>query len=319
MRAKMIMLASLAALATPGVVMAQNNQVESQASFSEADIARAEVILRDYADDYVHDPMALDARFGIKLGHQWWTVSVERKETPSRRGRLTDHEFGPHDVVLSRGAPAEPTWYFEIASLDVLEKIAGGEVNAGTAAMQSFGSDRVGVETRDMEGFKSTSGDEADRYIALAHFFTKGRPEVIRFGRNNALQTHGVQATAIHMVKPARVLHFSINRDEAANADEQLEASQTPNLFIVTHGRGTLESDDGIIPVEPGVAVYVPQFTKHVIRNDGGEPLEGILILYGDNSDFAFGTSFPTYVQDLNEWHRQYEFRKGQPPTSEGK
>jgi mannose-6-phosphate isomerase-like protein (cupin superfamily) len=317
MRAKTIMLAGLVALATPGVAMAQNNQVESQASFSEADIDKAEMILRDYADDYVNDPMALDASFGIKLGPQWWNVTVARKETPSQRGRLTDHSFGPHDVTLTRGAPTSPTWYFEIASLDVLEKIASGEVNAGTAAMQSFGSDRVGVETRDMEGFKSTSGDEADRYIALAHFFTKGRPEVIRFGRDKALQTHGVQATAIHMVKAARILHFSINRDEAANDSEQLEASQTPNLFIVTHGRGTVESDDGVIPVEPGVAVYVPQFTKHVIRNDGGEPLEGILILYGDNSDFAFGTSFPTYVQDLNEWHRNYDFRKGQP-TSEG-
>jgi mannose-6-phosphate isomerase-like protein (cupin superfamily) len=315
MRAKTIMLAGLAALATPGVAMAQNNQVVGQDTVTEAETASAEEILRDYANDYVNDPMALDANFGIKLGQQWWTVSVVRKETPSQRGRLTDHTFGPHDVLLARGMPAEPTWYFDFASLDVLQKVANGEVNAGTAAMQSFGSDRVGLETRDMEGFNSTSGDEADRYVALAHFFTKGRPEVIRFGRDNALQTHGVQATAIHMVKAARILHFSINRDEAANADEQLEASQTPNLFIVTHGRGTIESDDGTIPVEPGVAVYVPQFTKHVIRNDGGEPLEGILILYGDNSDFAFGTSFPTYVTDLNEWHRQYEFRQGQPTT----
>ena len=139
MRIKSIMLAGLAALATPGVVMAQNNQVESQTSFSEAEIAKAEVILRDYADDYVNDPMAIDVSFGIKLGPQWWNVTVLRKERPSQRGRLTDHSFGPHEVTLTRGASADPTWYFEIASLDVLEKIASGEVNAGTAAMQSFG------------------------------------------------------------------------------------------------------------------------------------------------------------------------------------
>jgi hypothetical protein len=48
--------------------------------------------------------------------------------------------------------------------------------------------------------------------------------------------------------------------------------------------------------------------------NDGKEPLEGILVLYGDNSDFAFGTSYPAYLQDLNDFHRQYPFRK--PPAA---
>lgn len=313
-------LAGFAALALAGTdggaAMAQNNQVEAATEISDAELQRTEAILRELADDYVNDPMAISSVFGIRMADHWWTVKVERVETPSRRGRLTDHAFGPHKVSLTRGEPTQPTWFFGIASLDVLEKIAAGEVNAGTAAMQSFGSDRVGVETSDMEGFTSSAGDQADMYVALAHFFTKGRPEVVRFGRDNSLMTHGVQATAIHMVKGSRILHFSINRDEVANDSEQLDSSQTPNLFIVTHGRGTLETDgDQKIALEPGVAVYVPQFTKHVIRNDGGEPLEGILVLYGDNSDFGFGTSFPSYVEDLHEWHRQYPFGKPELKT----
>ena len=322
MRCKSIMLAGLAAFAVTGgamsgvlggVAMAQNNnQVESVAAISEAEMERAEALLRDFVEDYRADPMAIDSRFGIKLGHQWWSVVVNHRETPSPRGRLTDHSFGPHEVTLTRGEPAEPTWYFELASLDVLEKIAAGEVNAGTAAMQSFGSDRVGVETSDMEGIKSTSGDEADMYIALSHFFTKGKPQITRFGRDNSLMTHGAQATALHMMKGFRIMHFSIGPQETANDDPRLEFGQMPNLFVVTAGKATLYSDDGPVEIEKGMSIFIPQFVKHKIVNNGDEPLEGVLVLYGDNSDFAFGTSYPAYLQDLADWHRTYEFRKPQ-------
>ena len=232
------------------------------------------------------------------------------------RGRLTDHSFGPHTVTVTEGAPAKPTWYFKIADMKVLRLIASGEVNAGTAAMQSFDSDEVGVETRDMEGFKSTSGDEADLYLVLSHFFTKGKPEVTRFSRATSLETHGAQATTLHTMKGFRVAHFSIGPQEVANADPSLSSGQMPNLLIVTSGNGTLHTDDGPMKIEPGMSVFVPQFVKHEIVNDGEEPLEGILVLYGDNSDFAFGKSYPTFMQDLNQFYREYPFRK---PETEAK
>lgn len=288
---------------------------ETEMALSEQEAAEAEAILADFVADYRGDPMAIDATFGIKLDDHAWTVSVSRRETPSVRGRLTDHSFGPHEVSMQSGMPDEPTWYFEIADMDVLRLIASGEVNAGTAAMQSFGSDEVGVETRDMEGFRSTSGDEADLYLTLSHFFTKGKPEVTRFGIGNSLETHGAQATALHMMKGFRVSYFSIGPNQVVNEDPRLEFGQMPNLFVVTAGRGTLISDDGPMVLEAGMSVFVPQFVKHQIVNNGDVPLEGVLVLYGDNSDFAFGTSYPSYLQDLNEWHRQYAFRRPQPFT----
>ncbi len=313
MYAKSMLLAGLAALAIPGAAMAQNNQVEATEQVSAAEIERAEALLQEFAEDYAQDHMAIDTTFGIKLGQQWWTISVDRKETPSKRGRLTDHSFGPHAIELSQGAPSEPTWYFTIASLEVLEMIASGRVNAGTAAMQSFGSDRVGVESAGMDGFEMTSGDEADLYLVLSHFFTKGKPEVTRFGRDNALKTHGAQATALHMMKGFRILHFSFGPQEEVNADPRLEFGQMPNLVVVTAGKGTLHTDDGPMVMEKGMSIFVPQFVKHHMVNDGDEPLEGILVLYGDNSDFAFGTSYPSYLEDLNEFHRTYAFGKPEP------
>ena len=297
---------------TGGAAWAED-QGDAAMALTDEEYREAHAILAEFAEDYRHDHMAIDSTFGIKLDDRFWTVDVKRSQTASARGRLTDHSFGPHQVTLSEGEPDEPTWYFEIADLNVLRLISTGEVNAGTAAMQSFGSDEVGVETRDMDGFKSTSGDQADLYLALSHFFTKGKPEVTRFGRANSLETHGAQATALHMMKGFRILHMSIGPQEVANADPRLQFGQMPNLFVIMSGTGTLQTDGGPMALEPGMSVFVPQFVKHEIVNDGDEPLEGIVVLYGDNSDFAFGTSYPAYLEDLNDWHRQYPFRKEQP------
>lgn len=312
MRVAMMALAAGLLSVPVGTVWAQESG-EAQMALSEEELAEANAILADFAEDYASDHMAIDVTFGIKLGDRFWTVDVKRKEVATPRGRLTDHSFGPHSVTLSEGAPAQPTWYFEIADMKVLRLIATGEINAGTAAMQTFGSDEVGVETRDMEGFKSTSGDEADLYMVLSHFFTKGKPEVTRFGRSNSLETHGAQATSLHTMKGFRVAYFSIGPQEAANADPRMSVGQMPNLFVVTSGKGKLFTDDGPMVLEKGMSVFVPQFVKHEIVNDGDEPLEGVLVLYGDNSDFGFGTSYPAFMQDLNQFYREYEFRKPQP------
>ena len=290
---------------------------EATVALTDEDYSEASAILAEFAEDYRHDHMAVNSTFGIKLDDRFWTVSVKRKEVASPRGRLTDHAFGPHEVTLSEGAPEVPTWYFEIADMNVLRLISTGEVNAGTAAMQSFGSDEVGVETRDMEGFSSTSGDQAELYLALSHFFTKGKPEVTRFGRANSLETHGAQATALHMMKGVRVVHFSIGPQQVVNEDPRLEFGQMPNLFVVTAGKGTLNTDGGPMAMEKGMSIFVPQFVKHQIVNDGEEPLEGVLVLYGDNSDFALGTSYPSYLEALNEWHRTYPFGKPEPKKSD--
>ncbi|MEO1169544.1 MAG: hypothetical protein AAFW97_12620 [Pseudomonadota bacterium] len=302
---------SMMAVAQPLPALAQ--PAEETRSMSHAEEAHA--ILEAFAEDYRSDPMAISDTFGIKLGDDWWTIAVERAEEayhPETSPHLTFHRFGPHQVTLTRGAPAEPTWYFEISGIDVLRLISTGEVNAGTAAMQSFGSDQVGVETRTMDGFEMDSGVQSRYYVALSHFFlrgTHGTTEVTRFSRDNALQTHGIQATALHMLKAVRILHFSIATGEVANDDERLEFSQVPNLFIITHGRGTLETDEGTIALEPGVSAFVPHYAKHVLRSEGDAPLEGVLILYGDNSDFAFGTSFATYLEAQAEFHGSYPFR----------
>lgn len=305
--------ASAMAIALPQTATAQSDVQSSEETLSMSQADEAHAILEAFAEDFRTDPMAINSTFGIKLGEDWWTISTERVQesyTPETADHLTFHRFGPHPVSLSRGAPAEPTWYFEIASIEVLRLIASGQVNAGTAAMQSFGSDQVGVEIREMDGFEMNSGVEGELYLLLSHFFTTGVPEITRFGRDESLPTHGAAAVALHMMKGFRVMWFSIGPEEVVNEDPRLEFGQVPNLFIVTSGRGQALLGDNEVELEAGMSIFVPQYARHVFRNPYDEPMEGVLILYGDNSDFAFGTSYTEYLEAQNAFNAEYPFRR---------
>lgn len=275
-----------------------------------------EQMLQAFVDDYRTDPMAMNADFGIKVGDEWWNVSVRRRQEAVPQGRLTAHRFGPHEVVLRPGPPAQPTWYYELADRSVLERIYRGEINAGTGAMQSFGSDRVMVETGEMAGYTGGVRGDSERYHAMSHFWTRGVPEITRFGRTESLPTHGIGAVSLYTMKGNRIAWFSIMKDEAANADPRLEAGQVPNLFIITRGRGRARLAEREMELEEGMSVFVPPYVQHVLWNPYDEPMEGILVLFGDNSDAAFGPSYLDVKEGLHDFYGSFPFRP-QPATSE--
>ena len=288
---------SAAALAGP----AASGQVQER----RAPMARESVeqMLQGFVDDYKHDPMAMNADFGIKVGEEWWHVTVRRRQEAQAKGRLTAHRFGPHEVTLRKGPPPKPTWYFGLADKSVLERIARQEMNAATGAMQSFASDKVMVETAEMEGYSEVTKGEAQRYHAITHFWTKGIPEITRFGRTQSMPTHGLGAVALYMVKGNRIVWFSMMKDEVANADLRLEAGQVPNLFIVTKGRGKAKLHDREMELTEGMSVFVAPYVKHVLWNPYDEPMEGILVLFGDNSDAAFGRSYIDVTEGLHDFY----------------
>jgi mannose-6-phosphate isomerase-like protein (cupin superfamily) len=146
-------------------------------------------------------------------------------------------------------------------------------------------------------------------YHALSHFWTRGTPEITYFGRNQSLPTHGVGAVALYAMKGNRIAWFSIMKDEAANADPALEAGQVPNLFIVTRGRGKAKLSDKEIDLREGMSVFVAPYVKHVLWNPYDEPMEGILVLFGDNTDAAFGKSYIDVKEGLHDFYGKFPYR----------
>lgn len=271
---------------------------------------RVQELLEDFVDDYRRDPMALNAYFGIKIGEDsWWTVSVKRREWPQSPKESADSESPrQHDVSLRSGQPENLTWFFELADANVLERLHEGTLSAGTAYTRSFSSDRTPLNATTMDGYHSDFEDLAQAYHLISHFWTKGIPEVTYFERAKGLPVHGAAMVSLYNMKDKRITWFSIGPEETVNDDPDLEWGQTPNLFIFTSGRGRAQFGEHKMEVREGMSVFIAPFVKHVISNPYDEPLEGILVLFGDNSAFTKGKSFAEFTEDLYEFYGEYPY-----------
>jgi len=189
-----------------------------------------------------------------------------------------------------------------MAESSVLDKLNEDVWNAGTASMRSMPSDKVAFDIKAMEGFEMNHKTDAITYQVMEHFWKRGSVEITSFARDKSLPTHGASAVSLYTMKDKRIAWFSINKEEKANADPRMDKGQVPNLMIFTKGKGKALFADKEIDVEAGMSVFIGPYVKHVIFNPNDEPLEGILVLYGDNIDFALGQSYLDFLE------KQYQF-----------
>lgn len=264
-----------------------------------------ESILEEFVESYRADSMALSATFGIKVGKDWWHVRSERIQQPYAAGKNEQyifHNYGPHEVTLHKGPPAKPTWYFRFADRNTLDNIHQKVWTASTAATRSTADDVVALSIEPMDGFSETQTSTAIGYQVLEHFWKSDPAEVTRFARDSSLPSHGAALVALYTMKDKRIGWFSLGQEEAANDDRGLDKGQVPNLFIITRGRGKAQIGEQEIDLEAGMSVFVGPYVKHVLYNPNEEPLEGILVLFGDNIDYATGQSYIDFLE------REYAF-----------
>jgi mannose-6-phosphate isomerase-like protein (cupin superfamily) len=269
------------------------------------------VILQSFVDSYKTDHMAQTATFGIKVGDdQWWYVQSTRQQKGYAVGKnkqYTFHDFGPNEVSLHTGKPATPTWYFHFANRETLDNINNKVWTASTAASKSFGTDVVALNIRDMEGFESGIGDAALQYEVMEHFWKKDAVEITRYTRDSSLPTHGVDHVGLYTMKDKRLGWFSIGPEQTANGERGLDKGQVPNLFIITKGRGRADFGDGEVEIEAGMSIFVGPYVKHVIYNPYDEPMEGIIVLFGDNIDYARGQSYLDFLEQQHTFYQEYD------------
>lgn len=267
-------------------------------------------ILQSFVNSYQNDPMAMDAIFGIKIGEDWWHVTVNRNEEPYAVGKnkqYTFHNFGPHNVSLFEGPPANPTWFFRFYDRATFDKINDKVWTASTAAAKSTPADVVAFDIEDMEGYKSTQRATALAYLTMEHFWKKDTVEITHYSRDSSLPSHGAALVSLYTMKDKRIGWFSLGKQEAANAERGLDKGQVPNLFIITNGKGKAIIGEERIDLEPGMSVFVGPYVKHVFYNPNDEPLEGILILFGDNIDYAIGQSYLSFLEKEYEFYEKNE------------
>ena len=144
----------------------------------------SEEILRSFVEDFRSDPAASEPMaFGIKVSGEGggdWHVLVAGKKGAD----------GSFQVDLGRGIPPSPAAFYTL-DLDTLRKIDGDEINALTAMGRARASDAAPMDIGLMEGFEPAP-DFFGRLIPFTfHFWTRGFPEVVSFGRAQSREVHG--------------------------------------------------------------------------------------------------------------------------------
>jgi hypothetical protein len=231
-------------------------------------------ILNRFAEDYRTDPTLTESTvFGVRVDGRWWTVTARPPSSDS-----------PAEVVVSRGEPQEPTFFFFLDG-ETLRRLDRGELNARTALGKARHSD---VSPMDIDPTHSdVIWDEAfNRRVDAAanHFWLRGTPEFLVFNRDASRVLHGANAVLLHYVQGLRSVWYQVETGQHINPDRRDQANPFPSLFIFLHGNAKARIDGVELDVAGGTATLVPAGVSHEFWNPFGEPFEFILIMFGEGA-----------------------------------
>ncbi len=258
-----IILALAVAVAAPRVFGA-----EAQSARSPGQIIASYV--EDYrADRYAAEPML----FGIEVpGHGQWHVRVTGEEGPDGWG-----------VELGAGPPPTPTFVYRIEA-ETLGAIDRGEMNALTAQGAAFSGDYTPMSIDMMEGFAPT----AEAYAAINpfsfHFWTRGFPEVVPFGEGLTRRAHGGNFVIFYYETGLRTAWYRIQPGERVREDAREQVMPFPIMVVGISGTAEGEVDGRRVTLPQGHTLFVPPNVMHRWWNEGDEPADAVLIMFGDGA-----------------------------------
>lgn len=229
----------------------------------------AQDILLDYARDYESDPY-LDGpqTFGVRVGEDWYTIAAE-----------------PGDVRVTSGAPSEPVYFF-VTDIETLNRIDRGEINALTGMAKARSTDFAPMDVDMMEGFQPADDFVGELLGTAFHFWTRGAPEVIPFGRGMTRFTHGTNGALFYYQPGFRSGFFHIEPGHHVNEPVSEQTNPFPSLFIVTEGWAYGRINGVEMRIEAGNAYFVPAGHSHEfwLPDDATHDATGFLFMFGEGA-----------------------------------
>ena len=230
-------------------------------------------ILEGYAKDYETDvTFNKDVTFAVKVDDTFWHVIAKAKTDDS-----------PAKVSVHKGKPEEPIFYF-LTDIETLNKIDKGEMNPLTGAAKAFSTDFAPFDADVMEGFVPDKDFEKTLLSIYFHFWTKGLPERIPFGLDYTRFTHGAQAAIFYYQPGFRSGYAAIKKGQHANENEKSQSNPFPTLLIAIKGKGKMIINGQESILAAGEAVIIPAGVTHEFMNEYDEPLECILLMFGEGA-----------------------------------
>jgi hypothetical protein len=235
------------------------------------DRSKAESILQDFVEDFQKDPFAegLSTTFGITIRDVGeWHVTID----------------GSQVVILEEGAVPVAAPFF-ISDLETLGRIDRGELGIMTAMGREYMSDKTPMDFGFANNYQLTPDTLAELLPLTFHFWTKGQPEIVKFGElDQARVVHGAYATVFYYEQGFRSGYYRLENGQHINADEAMQANPFPTLIILIGG--TMESRIGgeAMTLEGKQAILVPAGVPHEFWNSNDTPAEFIIIMFGDGA-----------------------------------
>ena len=237
------------------------------ASFAQDDPVRDR--LQDFVADYAQDPYVTGPQsFGIRIDDRWFTVIAT-----------------PGQAALRDGAPATPTFYFH-GDAAAVEAVHNGRWSGLTAMVKEFSTDPAPLDMDVMEGFQPTETFLNDLLGTAFHFWNRGQPEIIPFGRDHTRLTHGANAGVIYYQPGFRSGFFNIRPGQHVNENPASQTNPFPSLFIVTEGWAHARINGRDLIIEEGNAYFVPTGQDHQfwLPDDAAHEVNGFLVMFGEGA-----------------------------------
>lgn len=244
-----------------------------QSSFTFAQQRDAQAIISSFAEDYQKDvTFTKDITFAVQVDDIFWHVVAKAKSSESEA-----------KVTVIAGKPNRPTFYFK-TDLSTLNKVDKGEMSALTGAAKAFSTDFAPFDADIMEGFVPDEGFVKSLMSLYFHFWTKGLPERIPYGVDLTRFTHGAQAAIFYYQPGFRSGYIAVKKGQHANKEEGSKTNPFPTLLIAIEGEGKMIINGVISTFKKGEAILIPAGVSHEFTNDNEQPLECILLMFGDGA-----------------------------------
>jgi len=251
--------------------------ISSSATAPPLQIRSAAEILRSYVEDFRSDPAAAEPMtFGVRLkgesGGEWQVVVGGEKDA-----------MGGYYVELRDGLPSIPSVLYTL-DLNTLRKIDRGEINALTAMGRARASDPAPMDIELMEGFQPDP-QFFGRFIPFTfHFWTRGFPETVNFGKGHGREVHGANMVVLYYQKGLRSAWAQIEKGQRVNADPKDQANPFPTMIIGIRGRAVAKIGGKEVTMQEGQMAFIPAGVSHEAWNPYEEPAEIILLMFGEGA-----------------------------------
>lgn len=234
-------------------------------------------ILRSYVEDFRSDPAAAEpVTFGIKVngeGGGEWQVEVSGEKEGS----------GGFRVELRDGLPSSPAAVF-VLDLPALRKMESGEINALTAMGRARSSDPAPMDIEFTSGFQPDAGFIARFLPFTFHFWTRGTPETVSFGKRQSREVHGASMVVFYYQEGLRSAWGLIEKGQHVNKDPNDQTNPFPTIFIGIRGRAAAKIGGREVTLQAGQMAFIPAGVSHEVWNPYDEPAEVIILMFGEGA-----------------------------------